>query len=51
MEEIIFKSSLSQQEMEDNFAGFNFFDGLMESLTEVLAYSKEEHTILDQNKR
>ena len=40
MEDIKFSSSLSQQEMKENFAGFDFFDGLMEGLTEALAYSK-----------
>ena len=40
MEDIKFKSSLSQQEMKENFTGFDFFDGLMEGLTEALAHSK-----------
>ena len=40
MEDIKFSSSLSQQEMKENFAGFDFFDGLMEGLTEALAHSK-----------
>ncbi len=40
MADITFKSSLSEQEMKENFAGFDFFDGLMEGLTEVLSHSK-----------
>ena len=35
MGEIKFKSSLSRQEIKENFAGFDFFDGLMECLTEA----------------
>lgn len=30
--DIRFESSLSEQEMKENFAGFDFFDGLMEGL-------------------
>ena len=44
MEEIKFKSSLTPQEMKENFADFEFFDGLMESLTEALAHSKGKAT-------
>ena len=40
MEEIKFSSSISPEKMEENFAGFDFFDGLMEGLTEALAHSK-----------
>ncbi len=40
MEDIRFESSLSEQEMKENFAGFDFFDGLMEGLTEALAHSR-----------
>ncbi|MBQ9009346.1 MAG: helix-turn-helix domain-containing protein [Clostridia bacterium] len=40
MEDIKFNSSLSQQEIEDNFADFNLFESLVESLTEALAHSR-----------
>lgn len=39
MEDIKFKSMLSQQEMKEYFAGFDFFNGLMEGLTEALAHT------------
>ena len=35
-----FKSSLSIEEIEDNFKDFDFFTGLKEGLTEALAYEK-----------
>ena len=44
MEEIKLVSSISQKEMQENFVGFNFFDGLMEALTEVLADSNSYDT-------
>ena len=44
MEDIKLKSSLSQQEMKENFAGFDFFDGLMEGLTEALAHTRGKAT-------
>ena len=31
MEDIKFSSSLSQKEMKENFAGFDFFDGLLQA--------------------
>ena len=40
MDEIRFKSSLSEEEMKESFSGFDFFGGLMEGLTEALACSK-----------
>ena len=44
MKDIKFSSSLSQQEMNENFAGFDFYDGLMEGLTEALAHTKGKAT-------
>lgn len=44
MKDIKFKSSLSPQELKENFADFDFFDGLMEGLTEALAHSKGKAT-------
>jgi putative transcriptional regulator len=44
MKEYIFKSDLSEQKMEENFAGFDFFEGLMDGLTEALAHSKGKAT-------
>lgn len=38
--EIVFKSTLSQQEIEDNFSNVDFFSGIMEGLTEVLEYEQ-----------
>ena len=35
MKEYVFKSDLSEQKMEENFAGFDFFEGLMDGLTEA----------------
>ena len=35
-----FQSSLSIEEIEDNFKDFDFFEGLKEGLTEALAYEK-----------
>lgn len=43
MEEIKIKSSISRQEMNENFSNFNFFDGLMEALNEVLVDSRSHH--------
>ncbi|MBQ3279503.1 MAG: hypothetical protein IKF90_13835 [Parasporobacterium sp.] len=40
MKDYVFKSDLSEQKMEENFAGFDFFEGLMDGLTEALAHSK-----------
>ena len=40
MSEKIFKTSLSMEEIENNFKDTNFFDGVMEGLEEALAYEK-----------
>jgi len=37
---ILFKSSLSIEEIEENFKDFDFFTGLEEGLNEALAYEK-----------
>lgn len=44
MKEYVFKSDLSEQKMEENFAGFDFFEGLMDGLAEALAHSKGKAT-------
>ncbi|MBQ7097445.1 MAG: transcriptional regulator [Clostridia bacterium] len=40
MAEIRFKSSLSIEEVEENFKEIDFFSGIMDGLTEALAYEK-----------
>lgn len=40
MSELIFESSLSMEEIEENFKNVDFFSGVMEGLEEALAYSK-----------
>lgn len=40
MSEIRFKSSLTVEEIENNFKDTNFFAGIMEGLNEALAYEK-----------
>ena len=40
MSETEFRSSLSMEEIEDNFKNTNFFDCVMEGLNEALAYEK-----------
>jgi len=40
MAEIRFKSSLSIEEIEENFKEIDFFSGIMEGLNEALAYEK-----------
>ena len=40
MSEKKFKSSLSMEEIENNFKDTNFFDGVMEGLEEALEYEK-----------
>ncbi len=40
MSEIRFKSSLSVEEIDQNFKNTDFFSGLMEGLNEALAYEK-----------
>lgn len=39
-EEIRFKSSLTMEEVEENFNDFDFFTGMMEGLNEALAHEK-----------
>lgn len=40
MSDIKFKSSLSLEEIDDNFKNIDFFSGIIEGLTEALAYEK-----------
>ncbi len=40
MSEIRFESSLSMEEIENNFKNINFFDGIVSGLNEALAYEK-----------
>jgi putative transcriptional regulator len=40
MGELIFTSSLSNQEIDDNFKNIDFFSGIMAGLEEALAYEK-----------
>jgi len=40
MSEIHFESSLTNDEIEKNFEGIDFFSGIMEGLNEALAYEK-----------
>ncbi len=40
MSDIHFKSSLTLEEIENNFENTDFFSGIMEGLTEALAYEK-----------
>lgn len=40
MEEMKFKSSLSEDEILDNFKDMDFFSGIMSGLEEALAYEK-----------
>ncbi len=40
MSDIRFKSSLSIEEIEENFKEVDFFSGIMEGLNEALAYEK-----------
>lgn len=44
MSEIHFKSSLTIEEIEENFKGTDFFSGIMDGLTEALAYEKGKAT-------
>lgn len=37
---LVFNSNLSQQEIDNNFRNVDFFSGLMEGLTEALAYEQ-----------
>ena len=38
MKELVFESSLSPEEIEDNFKDFDFFTAMMKSLSEAVAY-------------
>ena len=40
MSELIFKSSLTPEEIEENFKNVDFFSGIMNALQEALAHSK-----------
>lgn len=40
MSELHFKSSLSEEEIENNFKNIDFFSGIMEGLEEALAFEK-----------
>jgi len=40
MSELHFKSSLSIEEIENNFKDIDFFEGIVEGLNEALAYEK-----------
>lgn len=40
MDEPKFNTSLSMEQIDENFKDVDFFDGLMEGLTEALAYTK-----------
>ncbi len=42
MSEATFKSSLSMEEIEENFKNIYFFDGIMAGPNEALAYEKEQ---------
>ena len=44
MAELKFQSSLSEEEIENNFRNVDFFSGVMEGLEEVLAYENAAHT-------
>ena len=40
MKELVLHSSLSQEEIDNNFRDIDFFSEMMDGLTEALAYSK-----------
>lgn len=40
MSELHFESSLSMEEIENNFKDVNFFSGIMDGLQEALAYTE-----------
>ena len=40
MSELRFESSLSMEEIENNFKDVDFFSGIMDGLQEALAYTK-----------
>lgn len=45
MSDLTFKSSLTMEEIEKNFAEMDFFSGLMEGLEEAVAYSKGKASV------
>lgn len=45
MAEPIFKSSLSTEEIENNFKNIDFFSGIMEGLEEALAFEKGKASV------
>ena len=40
MDDLVFTSSLSEEEIADNFNGVDLFSGIMAGLEEALAYKK-----------
>lgn len=42
MEDLLFESSLSAEEIEANFKDVDFFSGLLSGLEEVLAYEEQK---------
>lgn len=40
MQELVFESKLSFEEIEENFKGVDLFSGIMSGLQEALAYEK-----------
>ncbi len=44
MSELVLKSTLSLEEIEENFKNVNFFEGVMDGLNEALAYEKGKAT-------
>lgn len=45
MNELVFKSSLTMEEIENNFSEMDFFSGIMDGLEEALAYSKGKASV------
>ena len=45
MTEPEFTSTLSNEEIDENFSGIDFFSGIMSGLEEALAYEKAQKTI------
>lgn len=42
MADLKFTSTLSMEEIEENFQGIDFFSGIMDGLEEALAHSKDK---------
>lgn len=42
MSELRFESSLTMEEIEENFKDIDFFTGIMDGLQEALAYKKDK---------